>query len=307
MKHMLLLVAALVATAHALSVGDHFTRSFGLFDGMPTTATAALDAGWVQTSSSCDATLGYAYNMDQSGPTRSNPITLYYGANSALYGMAVTIQGDVANESFYRNVGEDAWTIEVSFRSSADACSTNAPTQGNLIGDQVLVNPRSRQYGTTMFSIPLNDTAASQLGMYSGACIKNMGRHWMHDTAAAPGEFTFNPATFMPVVTMYDQSGGARQGHINAIFFLSTDRQQTVLPPSNNDWDLTPIPTSLFCTNWCKSADCPTRFNQPFGKLWSTMHVWFTDQNTLSCPGGCSIQCCDNDTTDAFARVLLQR
>ena len=42
-------------------IGDRISTIFMLFQGQPTTATAALAAGWYKSGSACDDYLGWAY------------------------------------------------------------------------------------------------------------------------------------------------------------------------------------------------------------------------------------------------------
>ena len=39
------------------------------------------------------------------------------------------------------------------------------------------------------------------------------------------------------------------------------------------------------CLNWCDS-EC--KWSDHSWSLWSTMHVWFRDHKSITCPGRCS-------------------
>ncbi len=64
-----------------------------------------------------------------------------------------------------------------------------------------------------------------------------MGTHWFRDVSQN-GSMSWQAANLLPIVTMYDQESPNADGAINAFFFASSVVQQSLLPPSTNEWEV---------------------------------------------------------------------
>ncbi len=129
------------------------------------------------------------------------------------------------------------------------------------------------------FPVPLNDTDAAAQMWTKGSFINKMGTHWSYDLSSAP-KMSWEAENFLPLVPMY------YKGQLAAVFFASTNVQQSVIPLSSNMWDKVCIPNFLMCKNWCDDS-CSWSGTL----LWSTMHVFFGDYNRINeCQ---STNCCD--------------
>merc|ERR1711974_376865 len=116
-------------------------------------------------------------------------------------------------------------------------------------------------------------------------CFSGMGFHAFRDTESG-AKLSYEPSRTEPVVAMYDYS--AFGGRINAIFFTVPFREQSLFPPSTNEWEPVPLTNSMQCANLCDGSACA--FDAPF--FWSTMHLYFRDYKRVTCPNDCEISCC---------------
>ena len=115
-----------------------------------------------------------------------------------------------------------------------------------------------------------------------------MGTHWYKDLNG-DGHLTFQSGNLLPVVLMYDEESPGARGEINAFFIASVVRQQTLFPPSYNQWEPIWLPTTLFCANFCDSA-CSSKLDV---SGYSTLHVYLKDHAKVTCHGGtCPLGCC---------------
>lgn len=174
-------------------------------------------------------------------------------------------------------VSSNQYRLELAFRDCArtGTCCSSSLKYVEPIGTGVLLAPSS----TTPFTIPLNENNAKASNFTRGACIQHMGRHWEYDVSSAP-VMSWDAYNLLPVVPMYD----VNKGTITAVFFAALQRQQTALPPSDNQWDIIPITNDLMCKNFC-SSQCSWK-NHDFS-FWSTLHLWFVDYQPLACQSSC--------------------
>ena len=96
-------------------------------------------------------------------------------------------------------------------------------------------------------------------------------------------------ANLLPVVVMFDEFESS--GELNAIFFASSDRQQSLFPPSSNQWEAVALPNVLMCKNFC---DAHCTFHDT--SLFSTLHLYFRDYQQVSCKSDCQVGCCPGTT-----------
>eukprot|EP01079_Euglenida_sp_SAG-EU17-18_P009396 gene9396-8419_t len=107
-----------------------------------------------------------------------------------------------------------------------------------------------------------------------------MGHHWFYALATAP-TMSWQAENLLPVVPMYDGDNA-----LNAFFFASSVRQQSLLPPGANQWEPVPLPNNLMCGNFC-DGDCTFAGTS----IWSTMHIYLHDHEPVNVsmpdsPGG---------------------
>jgi len=79
-----------------------------------------------------------------------------------------------------------------------------------------------------------------------GAYVSGMGRHWIKSMQHAPN-FVYDAFDFFPVVQMFDPT----TRNLTAVFFMATSRQQSLLPPATNGWDIIALPDALMCRCVC--------------------------------------------------------
>jgi len=127
-------------------------------------------------------------------------------------------------------VSNGVYDIFLTTRDPASICSNNQYSE--TVGDQIHING--------FFPVPLNDSFAIKAGwvrvlaktssfrffstanvtpppppkQVPGNCINRMGAHYAYDLAA-PGNQTWNAASQLPILPMYD----AKRHTINAILF----------------------------------------------------------------------------------------
>ncbi|MDP2436419.1 MAG: hypothetical protein Q8P67_11785 [archaeon] len=70
------------------------------------------------------------------------------------------------------------------------------------------------------------------------------------------------------------------EGEINAIFFTTTNIQQTLA--HTNQWDGIKLTNTFMCLNWC---DSQCGWDTTTG--WSTMHFFFRNVALATCPSRC--------------------
>ena len=153
------------------------------------------------------------------------------------------------------------------------------------IGDRLVINQGA---GGLAFELPLTRAEANASGWVKGSCMGGMGTHWWKDVNG-DGSMTFQSNNLLPVALMYDEESPGAKGEINAFFIASVVRQQTLLPPWNNQWEPVFLPASAFCTNFCDGT-CSKKIDV---SGYSTLHVYLKDHNKVTCHGGwCATGCC---------------
>jgi len=266
-----------------VSLGTALFHSYNEFDSLPINTANAQANGWVQNSSTCDPNLGILWTQENGGTLVTNPISLYFTPGGQVAGIGVTYYGKVfqnlVNLGYLQSLGTQqgypAYFISVTFRNSSTICSTQ--TLSEEVGDTLIVNANS-----IAVSLPLTNVEAANSNWFRGACFENMGTHYFYDLHSAPN-MTWVGANLLPIVLMFNGNGN---GVINAFFFASGDSiQQGIL--NTDQWDALPLPNFLMCENWCSSS---CTFNDT--SFWSTMHIFTSTYPSVSCPGGCDINCC---------------
>eukprot|EP00697_Spironema_sp_BW2_P012507 gnl/Spiro4/28775_TR14243_c0_g1_i1.p1 gnl/Spiro4/28775_TR14243_c0_g1~~gnl/Spiro4/28775_TR14243_c0_g1_i1.p1 ORF type:complete len:311 (+),score=62.15 gnl/Spiro4/28775_TR14243_c0_g1_i1:108-935(+) len=266
-----------VATSDSFSLGTGLWRTYTKYVTLPVTSDAARAAGWAPVDDSCTGSLGVAWAMDGKFSSES-PLVLYFTPYGQITGVAVDayVSGDatlLTESGVWNDVGSGAYRAVVSFRDSSDVCSDSALSL--TLGDRVVVN----QHLSNSITIPNEESEAASSGEYQkGACFASMGNHYFRDFQGG-STMQWKAATLMPVVPMYDQ------GVINAILFSSPFVQQGLLDA--HSWEPIPLINYLMCKNFCNS-DCT--FSDT--SIFSTLHIYFKDPKSVTCPGGCTMSCC---------------
>jgi hypothetical protein len=270
-----LLTPNLVAAGWPL--GTRLDRQYTGYVSQPTTTAAAREGGWLPMyEGKCHEALGspWIYNAEEPGRFNSaHPVILYFSAAGQISGIAAAIdenkdpdpdkiwlrtmqsRGYVSEEMLPGNL----YTITVGLRESSSLCDART-TFSEVLGTTVLLNPMSAK---ASLRIPLSRQEADSLGYRRGSCFNGMGFHHFLDWKAQNGSMTWKAANLVPVVPMFNPVNGS----INAIFFASAIVQQTVFPPSSNDWEPVPLPNALMCGNFCDKDECTFAGT----KAWSTM------------------------------------
>jgi hypothetical protein len=240
----------------------------------------------------CSPTQGIAW-VYQGKLSTSNPVTLYFTSAGQIAGVGTEIFGSVETSllkaGFFIPTGSNQYHINVAFRDTKFMCSNI--TSPDVIGDRLIVMPDH-----VNLSIPTNVTDAIANKYHRGSCFAGMGTHYFLDLLTGP-TMSWTSANLMPVVPMYKNDGS-----INAIFFASSTVQQSVFPPSSNEWEPVPLPNALMCGNLCDSG---CTFKGTYA--WSTMHFYFNDQTQIVCPASyhCSLPdiiCCP--TSEPRSNIL---
>lgn len=287
--------------------GEKMERDFKVYDSLPLGAAALKKAGWkisnMTTSWSwCNKHLGYEwYQPTATAFTRSLPIILYTTEAGQPSGVGVDVVGDLeGNPPFskeqlpytvprgFQDGSRTIYRINVAFRKGEIMC--DGSSSDAFLGDTLIVNPG----GKMSKEIPLTEDESAAEGWVRGSCFNTMGWHRFFDTSGGPfpdGELSWKGENVFPVVAMY------HQGAINAIFFNSWTVQQTLLPPSSNQWEPIPLPNPLMCKNLC-SPNCGFTGTS----MWSTMHIYFRDHTEVTCEPGlkCNLPgmgCCEASTS----------
>ncbi len=254
------------------SIGDRLARAYTVYKQQPITTKDALSLGFAPVNKSfCAPNLGIAYARGGK-PSRKEPVTLYFTASGHISGVGTTIFGSVESSllksGYFIQTGASTFKIAVAFRNSSLMCIPDVPPLVGSIGDRLVINP-----GGIARSIPVTRDSAIAGNYHRGSCFGGMGTHYFYDLESAPN-MSWKSENLMPVIPMYND----KDGLINAIFFASSTRQQTLFPPSANEWEPVPLPNAAMCKNWCDS-DCTFHGTS----IWSTMHFYFRDYTTVTC------------------------
>jgi len=265
-----------VAAANSASIGDRIDRAYTSYIHTPINVSDAQAHGWRPVSGTCEPHLGIRFAMGGAA-TASSPLELFFTPVGQVTGAGVYAYGQMKDNLVAKGLwlasGQGRYYTSVTFRSSAGVCSQ--AHDDYPLGDRLTVNA-----GGVGLSVPITEATAIEQFYTRGACFAGMGRHYFLDLKDAP-EQSWVAANLLPIVPMYNN------GVINAFFFASPVRQQSLLPPSTNMWEPIALINSLMCKNWC-STNCTFADTS----IWSTMHLYLRDHTTVTCPGGCSTACC---------------
>mmetsp|Transcript_29153 Transcript_29153/g.70987 ORF Transcript_29153/g.70987 Transcript_29153/m.70987 type:complete len:293 (-) Transcript_29153:64-942(-) len=282
-------MAAAAAAAANADLGDQLHRTYTRYEELPTTVAGAAGAGWKNTTQ-CVAGVGWRYAYDSTtGGDEDHPLELYFTRGGQVSGMAINVWGEVpkalVDAGFWRADARDGaaalphYYMRVGFREPSTVCTTTSASP-HALGDRVVVNADTQR----TFSVPLALADAVEQHYVKGACFSTMGTHYFYDLANSPNgvaKMSWKASTLMPLVPMY------HNGTLNAVFFASSAVQQDLFDA--HWWEPTALINYLMCKNWCDD-DCTFEGTS----AWSTMHVYFRDYNKVTCPGGCSIACCES-------------
>eukprot|EP01104_Vermistella_antarctica_P017833 TRINITY_DN6409_c0_g1_i1.p1 TRINITY_DN6409_c0_g1~~TRINITY_DN6409_c0_g1_i1.p1 ORF type:complete len:610 (+),score=134.12 TRINITY_DN6409_c0_g1_i1:172-2001(+) len=265
-------------------VGDRLLTTFLKFDQQPLTVENAEDDGW-ESFTDCDPNIGIGYTQKKffssPGPTKTDPIILYYTSAGQLAGAGLmTFNGppEELRGTWWKPLeGSDSkYTISVSFRDPALMCSGDTATEP--LGDRLIVN---QDIPAASLSIPLTSDEATAQGFMAGNCIEKMGIHYSYDLSTMDGTSSFVAANQMPVVPMYNADTGALRN-----FLISVPSAQLYQPLGPFEGPFTP---SLYCLNWCSDSGC----EWPGVNLWATLHFMLNDPDANTCdaaPSNCKLK-----------------
>jgi len=269
MEKILIITILCTSAVFSQGIGTTFQRTFGVWEVFPLTTTNASSLGWASYGD-CDPNLGYPWSNEDDGPTKSNPITLFFTGEGQICGMGMTHYGDPAPGlgDYWVGQSDGTYFMSVTFRPNNGGNGLCDPeTQyAELIGTQVSVNQ-----GFLDLQLPLIESQAQEEEWTAGSCIGKMGTHWSYDLADAP-YMEWNASTLLPVVTMYNN------GNLSAFFFTTSNVQ---LSEPFGPWE-GPILDAFMCLNWCDSS---CSFNV---LAFSTLHFFVTDPDLNLCPERCS-------------------
>jgi len=242
------------------SLGDRLIRTYTKYEKLPVTAGDARVAGWL-TNNKCDPNLGVAYWFQSTtGPATTYPLTLYFTPAGQLAGVGVDVWGilpqNLIDLKFWKTLGNEHYSLTVSFRKAADMCSTKLIS--DVLGDRLIVNA-----DTIAFSIPVVESEAAK-EWTKGSCFSTMGHHWFYDVSTHIPKLPRDAGNLLPIVPMYTN------GTINAFFFASTSIQQGIFDA--HWWEPVPLANVLMCMNTC-DPNCGFSGTS----FWSTFHVYFRD------------------------------
>eukprot|EP00943_MAST-04B_sp_MAST-4B-sp1_P009523 g9523.t1 len=271
---------------------DRLSRAYTVYKTQPTTTQDAVAMKFAPVNNSyCIPNLGIAYAKGGK-PSVHEPVILYFTASGHLSGVGTKVYGSVETTllkaGYFIETDKNTYEINVAFRNASTMCTKDVSPPPGSIGDRLIINPRglARSVPTTMEDA-LNEK------YHRGSCFNGMGTHYFYDLDTAP-KMSWKSSNLMPVVPMYTADGS-----INAIFFASSTRQQTIFPPSSNQWEPVPLPNAAMCKNWC-DKDCTFSGTS----VWSTMHFYFRDYTKVTCPttSTCTfpgISCCPGAVTNS--------
>jgi len=274
----------------AISIGDRLVRDYTVYSTMPVNVSLARAQGWSPMRMDCLAGLGipYAQGGSDNATSTDKPIVLYFTPAGQAAGVGVYVLGDSKPKLVERGFLTDAGThgsykrmyISVSFRAHDAACSSSVSALP--LGDRLVVNAGS---GGIAMELPVTRSAAQASGWVAGSCFQGMGTHWFKDLSGK--DLSWRAENLLPVVVMFDEESDGADEHISAFFFATPDRQQSMFPPSTNQWEPIPLPNFAMCKNFCDSA-CTFHDTSAF----STLHVYLRDYTKVTCHNGCTIGCC---------------
>jgi hypothetical protein len=265
----------------AVSIGDQLHRDYGEYYTLPITTAQTAKMTWQVANATCDPNLGILYSYDGANIGTEYPLGLYFTAGGQVAGVGVIVVGpglpqQLIDAGYYvpYDLHNNLYFISVTFRDAGIMCSGDID-QNYPLGDRLIINA-----GGLAQEVPTTEQEAIDGQWTRGSCFSSMGWHYFYDLAGHPN-MTWFAKNLLPIVPMYNK------GAINAFFFASDVVQQTVL--DTHMWEPIPLEDTLMCENWCDSS-C-TFHDTTF---WSTLHIYLTDYTQVTCPGGCTMGCCQN-------------
>jgi len=269
------LLLLFVRMVRGSGIGDRLLNTYGIYNALPLTLNAAVNAGWQQYTDGCDTNIGTGYSAPSllvPTPSTVKPIILYYTAGGQISGIGVVHYGraiDGPNPDFWMPTDSYyQYYMTVSFRSASSDICDDSVQYDELIGTQAVINQ-----GGVSFNIPRNIDEAAAQNWFKGGCIADMGVHWSYDLEDAP-EMSWHATNLLPVIAVYNQA----TGRLSA-FFLTTPILQTSII---GVWE-GPFPNPIMCQNWC---DIACNFESWILNTWSTLHFFLTDHNLNTCEHG---------------------
>lgn len=270
---MMMMMVGLSTAYSTASLGDRLLSPFNQLTEQPVTASEAKAANYLNSNSSCDSNLGIAYTYKGVATTATQPLTYYYTASGYLAGVGVdlfhtTIASSAPIARFWQPVASQQYRLIVSFRAPSAMCNPSFSSSETL-GDRVVIN----QHLQGGYPLPVVEKEAVLANFTAGGCINQMGTHYAYDLTSAPA-MSWVADNMLPIVLMFNG------GSINAVFFASSDVQQTLGNPHH--WDGISLTNALMCLNWC-DADC----HWVGTSGWSTMHWIFNAADAAQCATRC--------------------
>lgn len=271
----------LVVSCDSASLGDGLWRTYTKFVKLPQNSEEAIQDGWIS-QGECQPSLGVMWSQQEGGPTKDAPVSIYLTPYGQLAGVAVTAYGDlkgsVVEEGFWQRQLDGSYFISATFRDADDVCSRTVLDEE--LGDRVVINAAG-----VAKSLPMTLDGAVAENYETGACFASMGTHSFLDLQGN-GTLTWTADSMMPVVPMYDRNNAWA---LNAIFFTTPVVQQKWMGiGGGHQWEPIPLPNMLMCKNFCDERCCWSDAN-----LWSTIHFYFKDPNTITCLNNCKVGCCE--------------
>jgi hypothetical protein len=151
----------------ALSIGDRLVRDYTEYYNMPSNASAAMAAGWVQQGNGdCDPNLGIVWSQTKAGATEAEPLVLYFTPSGQAAGVGVRFRGQqpqhLINLGLLEPFPEGGYFASVTFRSPSDICATNISPL--VLGDMLVLNSAGAHV-----VLPLTAAAALQAWGHTGS------------------------------------------------------------------------------------------------------------------------------------------
>jgi len=272
--------------------GDKMERTFTSYKSLPLGEKELALKGWHRhDNKGCDPNLGFVWTEDPSGPTKSNPLKLYTTSGGQPAGVGIVILGygydplPQAQQKWvtakplvdFHPLSTSHAHIDVAFRSGDIMC--DGLYSESEIGDTLIVNPG----GDSKYVLPLAEQDAEAAGWRRGSCFDGMGWHWFLDTSVGQGELSWKAENLFPIVTMYGDARQVFDNSINAMFFASTVDQVSIPVIQSNEWEPKALSNLEMCKNTCDS-DCTFSGTHSLLSAWSTLHVYFRDHSSVTCP-----------------------
>lgn len=258
--------------------GNKMERTFLGYEDLPMGEAALIKAGWTKHNSVCDPNLGFVWTEDAAGATKKKPLKLYTTAGGQPQGVGVIILGygesplpasqmpmTTAKPLVDPKPSNAVAHLDIAFREGAVVCSgAKAP---EAVGNVLIANPLGNAQ-----RLPTVEADAKAQGWVRGSCFDSMGWHWFLNTDKK-GVLPNSKSNLFPVIVMYNG------GQLNSIFFSTPNDQVSIPFLSSNEWEPKALSPSEMCKNTC-DKDCD--FSD--AKSYSTMHIYFNDHKSVTCP-----------------------